>query len=982
MDHHNQQHQQHLQTQQTQQTQQHLQTQQQQQQQQQYSFSRPIALNPHATSVATSPTTTMSHPPVPIMYSNNIAPINHHQHQQQNIATNPAVVSTAMNSQVIGQLMTNPALAAVAAATPLLPPAAMITNPGAFLTMPEYYRTQSAIVTGPPGAPTQDSQQQQITAKTSAAAINSSVAVRPQLVTAGQQVAVHSTQHQQQIQTGTTPQQQRHPQQQYQQQGQAQLFAIPTVQYPTILPYGVSLPNPVLALTPGVNPMAPSSVQVHMAANAAASQAIAAANTKLIPSVVESSSSASRTTGKRKAKDLSSQERAQQNRDRNREHARSTRLRKKAYVSKLKDLVDGLHRERTEEVRQRRVAIQHLAETQDVRRAVVSSFLRFHASHETDRRKWTTLLEDDFWLKQPVTPYRCFRRKEIQNESRITRGVEGMIADSSSMAVMIEGVGSRTSRWGHLKREEFIASEEERTGRKRMPRNIVQRNRQFRNAISSISASSCDSSNPSSSGEENGNKGQKCNSNSRVKGTENAAKNVSSSSNDSNNNASEDFHDYHAKPLPDPKLPADHTGQGSDSQEGSNSGDDTKRVIKLSGDDSTAAIKVPSNNGGNKRRRLESPKANGAISLDARSTIESAGSAAAKASNSYLPANMIAKKGGIAHNVRPVVSSVSIQKTCNTRLGLAPAVPLPPFAGIGKRPGGKYTSAGLTAFAASSAVSMSATDNANGKTENATIMDSNVALETPNGAVISGDVETSSSNSSRSKVQIRAYYHLNEDDIILMNDVIMTPFFFRTQDAILCGALSDCVMHGMLRGEFSSRNKLVSLEMVYDSMGLMQQLERCSGLELTAQIIPGSLEMALTPIPYESRVITLAEPPYLIINVNEAWTKLTKYTQLDAEGAELFSILDSASSSGSGRESTNSPYDLDDVSEGRCKCVTRFHYDKDNQEFVDFMCSYPLTNAKDEVTHILHISKELRSLEDSVEIQESDIGSSDANDEN
>ena len=274
--------------------------------------------------------------------------------------------------------MTNPALAAVAAATPLLPPAAMMTNPGAFLTMPEYYR--------PPNAVDVDSQHQQqlMTAKTSAAAINSSVTVRPQLVTSG---------HQQ-------------PQQQHQQQ---QLFSIPGVtgvQYPTILPYGVALPNSVLSSTPGINPMDPSSVQVHMAANYEATQAI----------IVESNGNC-RTDGKKRTKDLSAQERAQQNRDRNREHARSTRLRKKAYVSKLKDLVDGLHAERSEEVRQRRVAIQHLAETQDVRRAVVRSFLRFQSNYETDKRKWTNLLEDNFWLKQPVTPYRCFRRSEIENVS-------------------------------------------------------------------------------------------------------------------------------------------------------------------------------------------------------------------------------------------------------------------------------------------------------------------------------------------------------------------------------------------------------------------------------------------------------------------------------------------------------------------------------------------------------------------------------------
>jgi hypothetical protein len=83
-------------------------------------------------------------------------------------------------------------------------------------------------------------------------------------------------------------------------------------------------------------------------------------------------------------------------------------------VQKLKELVEGLHAERTEEVRQRRVAIQHLAETQNVRRAVVRSFLRFHANFEPDERKWSTILEEDAWLKQPVTPYRSFRRAEIE----------------------------------------------------------------------------------------------------------------------------------------------------------------------------------------------------------------------------------------------------------------------------------------------------------------------------------------------------------------------------------------------------------------------------------------------------------------------------------------------------------------------------------------------------------------------------------------
>jgi hypothetical protein len=40
--------------------------------------------------------------------------------------------------------------------------------------------------------------------------------------------------------------------------------------------------------------------------------------------------------------------------------------------------------------------------------------LRYHSNYEPDKRKWETLLEHNFWLKQPVTPYRCFRRSEIE----------------------------------------------------------------------------------------------------------------------------------------------------------------------------------------------------------------------------------------------------------------------------------------------------------------------------------------------------------------------------------------------------------------------------------------------------------------------------------------------------------------------------------------------------------------------------------------
>lgn len=122
--------------------------------------------------------------------------------------------------------------------------------------------------------------------------------------------------------------------------------------------------------------------------------------------------------------ELTSEEKKKQNRERNREHAKSTRARKKAYVNKLKELVDGLHAERSEEARKRRVAVQHLAEVQRVRRAVIKTFLKYHANYEPDERKWSPYLEETFFLKQPVTPYRSFRKVEIENTRDRVSGLQ------------------------------------------------------------------------------------------------------------------------------------------------------------------------------------------------------------------------------------------------------------------------------------------------------------------------------------------------------------------------------------------------------------------------------------------------------------------------------------------------------------------------------------------------------------------------------
>ena len=205
--------------------------------------------------------------------------------------------------------------------------------------------------------------------------------------------------------------------------------------------------------------------------------------------------------------------------------------------------------------------------------------------------------------------------------------------------------------------------------------------------------------------------------------------------------------------------------------------------------------------------------------------------------------------------------------------------------------------------------------------------------------------------SRANKERIKASYAVNQDNMIVLEDVLMCPFVFRTNNAVLCGALADCVIPGMLRANFSKNNKLLSMELVFDAMGFMQQLDCANGEERRAQAIPNSQETAILPCPDEARVITEAHPPYSIVHVNESWTRLTKYSQVDAEGIPLLTLLQKESVSPTGFESNQNAtttsrrlsHCLEEVQRGRPACSTSVHYNKNGKPFVDFMTSYPLT---------------------------------------
>lgn len=569
------------------------------------------------------------------------------------------------------------------------------------------------------------------------------------------------------------------------------------------------------------------------------------------------------------------------------------------------------------------------------------------------------------------------------------------------MSVMVEGVGIRSARWKHIKRDEFLKKEEARTGtiRSIMPRSIVRQDR-FQHAISSLSSSSGYSTGNGSSGDSGEEdkkmeKKQSPNIQKAAKPDKNGQvcmkrKNVSSSSSGGSGQSSDQqkpvenlFHDYHAQPLPDPKL---DSGGSAGSNSVTEHDSDNAVVGKHIDTDSISGEKDKLKHISSKKRHTPAtleittdqteptPKApriafvakdastpkegTVPISLPSTSTNDlGKDDSKLKSAISSLPSN-IAQKGGIFHNVRPVVASVT---DANPRLNSAPATQLPPFSGLGKSKIPKEILDPNISVSRSNSSGSGVVASAQPPKPVNVICDSTagdplpqpttapsvaqpVLANTANQVVNLIGVENDDrSSEDLEPTQIQAFYHVNEDDMLLTDDVLMCPFIFRTQDAVLCGALAECVMPGMLRAQFSKRNKILSIEMVYDAMGFMQQLGRASGNEAVAEIIPNSLEMSLQPSNEEARVITTAKAPYSIVSVNSAWTKLTKFTQLEVEKKDLLILegkrTDPEAFSRPGRPS----HTPSAVALGSAACSTNMYYDKYGKAFVAFASSYPLT---------------------------------------
>ena len=142
------------------------------------------------------------------------------------------------------------------------------------------------------------------------------------------------------------------------------------------------------------------------------------------------------------------EQRVQYNRERNREHAKNTRIRKKAFVEQLKISVDELCRERDNLISERAMAANLMVETHSKRVDVLRSVFALRAGYSFDQKRelWSSILdESSFTCRLPVTPYQSFASSEVQvsNCQRTIVGVDAMISDAASNFVFLDSIVDR-----------------------------------------------------------------------------------------------------------------------------------------------------------------------------------------------------------------------------------------------------------------------------------------------------------------------------------------------------------------------------------------------------------------------------------------------------------------------------------------------------------------------------------------------------------
>ena len=140
--------------------------------------------------------------------------------------------------------------------------------------------------------------------------------------------------------------------------------------------------------------------------------------------------------------------------EKNRYHAKNTRMRKKNYIDSMRDQVISLSGAYEDSLIERKRITSALAEKFASQKNCLMTFFRLRASGERNQHMWNDILDSNAVITLPITPYRSFPPHQVINNQRYILGVDAVIADTMSLFVMIQSLGDqREIRNGHIQAE-------------------------------------------------------------------------------------------------------------------------------------------------------------------------------------------------------------------------------------------------------------------------------------------------------------------------------------------------------------------------------------------------------------------------------------------------------------------------------------------------------------------------------------------------
>ena len=139
-------------------------------------------------------------------------------------------------------------------------------------------------------------------------------------------------------------------------------------------------------------------------------------------------------------------EKAKACRERNREHARKTRLRKKAYVDELKRSLNDMIEERDATLAAEEQKAKILEQNRDVRLQVMQDFLNLRGNNERSPSRWSAILvPEEFSLKLPKTDFQTMVDATSPLSQQVLTGVDDVMADASYFSSFLQTLGSETN---------------------------------------------------------------------------------------------------------------------------------------------------------------------------------------------------------------------------------------------------------------------------------------------------------------------------------------------------------------------------------------------------------------------------------------------------------------------------------------------------------------------------------------------------------